>query len=96
MAAAPTWRRVVNRVDRLISPRADRLVRTNLFADTVAALTRLEVQSRRRLERQATWLLHVYNLPSASDTRRILARVSAVEARLRDISERLEEERETR
>jgi hypothetical protein len=85
---------VVNRVDRLVSPRADALVRTRMFADTVAALTRLEVQSRRRLERQTTWLLHAYNLPSASDAQRILARLSAIEARVRDLAEQLEEERE--
>jgi hypothetical protein len=67
-------------------------VRTNLFADTVATLTRLEVRLRRRVERQSTWLLHQYNLPSATDVRKLRAQMAAVEARLRDMGERIEDQ----
>ena len=79
-------------LDRLVTPPADALVRTNAFADAVATATRLEVQLRRRIERQTTWLLHTFNLPTAADTRRILAQVAAVEARVRDLSERQDDE----
>jgi hypothetical protein len=92
----PAWRGAVNRLDRMISPRADAFVRTNLFADAVAAMIRLETQVRRRAERQTSRVWHLYNLPTATDVRRVRSQLSAVEARLRDLSERLEEAEEGR
>jgi hypothetical protein len=93
----PWWRPVVDGIDRRITPPANRLVRTNVFADAVAVVTRVEVRLRRRLERQSTWLLHQYNLPAAGDIRKMRAQLAAVEARLRDMSERMEDqEREAR
>jgi hypothetical protein len=92
----PAWRGAVNRLDRVISPRADAFVRTNLFADAVAAMIRLETQVRRRAERQTSRVWHLYNLPTATDVRRVRSQLSAVEARLRDLSERLEEAEEAR
>ncbi len=94
MSASPSPRRrsPLYWVDRVVTPPADALVRTNLFADAVAVATRLEIQLRRRVERKSTWLLHTWNLPTASDVRRILAQLAAVEARVRDLSERLDDE----
>ncbi len=88
----PWWRPLVDEIDRLVTPPANRIVRTNVFADSVAMMTRLEVRLRRRIERQSTWLLHQYNLPAAADVRKVRAQLAAVEARLRDVSERLEDQ----
>jgi hypothetical protein len=88
----PWWRPLVDGIDRRVTPAANNLVRTNVFADTVATLTRLEVRLRRRVERQSTWLLHQYNLPTATDLRKMRAQLAAVEARLRDMGERLEDQ----
>jgi hypothetical protein len=92
----PTWRVVVDRLDRTVSPRADAFVRTNLFADTVAAMIRMEAQVRRRAERQTNRMWHLCNLPTASDIRRMRSQLASVEARLRDVSERQEEYEEAR
>jgi hypothetical protein len=88
----PWWRPLVNQVDRVVTPPANSMVRSNLFADSIAILTRLEVRLRRRVERQSTWLLHQYNLPAAADIRKMRAQLAAVEARLRDVSEQLEDQ----
>ena len=88
----PWWRPLVDEIDRHVTPPANRIVRTNLFADGVSILTRLEVRLRRRIERQSTWLLHQYNLPAAEDIRKVRAQLAAMEARLRDVSERLEDQ----
>jgi hypothetical protein len=88
----PWWRPLVNEIDRIVTPPTNRIVRTNMFADSVAMMTRLEVRLRRRIERQSTWLLHQYNLPAAADIRKVRAQLAAVEARLRDVSERLEDQ----
>jgi hypothetical protein len=83
---------MVDRIDRAVTPPVNNLVRTNVFTDTVAAMTRLEVRLRRQVERQSTWLLHKYNLPAAADIRKVRAQLAAVEARLRDVSEQLEDQ----
>lgn len=88
----PWWRPIVDGIDQRVTPPANRLVRTTALADAVALLTRLEVRLRRQLERQSTWVLHQYNLPTAGDLRRVRAQLAAVEARLRDMSERLEDQ----
>jgi hypothetical protein len=88
----PWWRPIVDGIDRNITPPANSLVRTNVFADTVATITRLEVRLRRRVERQSSWLLHQYNLPTAGDMRKVRAQLASIEARLRDMSERLEDQ----
>ena len=45
----PWWRPLVDGIDGRITPPANKLVRTNLFADAVAIATRLEVRLRRRM-----------------------------------------------
>ena len=95
-ASRPTWRVVVDRLDRTVSPRADAVVRTNVFADSVAAMIRLEAQVRRRLEHTSARVWHLYNLPTATDIRRMRGQLASVEARLRDVSERIEESEEAR
>lgn len=88
----PWWRPLVDGIDRAVTPPANEFVRSNLFADTVSMITRLEVRLRRSAERQSTWMLHLWNLPAAEDIRRMRAQLAAMEARLRDISERLEDQ----
>ena len=90
----PWWRPLVDGIDRRVTPAANNLVRTNLFADAVATMTRLEVRLRRRIERQSSWMLHQYNLPAATDIRKMRAQLAAVEARLRDMGERLEDQQQ--
>jgi hypothetical protein len=88
----PWWRPLVDGIDKRVTPPANKLVRTNLFADTVATMTRLEVRLRRRLERQSTWLLHQYNLPTANDIRKVRAQLASLEARIRDLAETVEDQ----
>lgn len=85
------WRSAVNRLDQIVTPSADKLVRTSLFADSIAALTRLEVQVRRRVERQSSRYWHALNLPTAGDVKRVRRQLAAMEARMRDLSEQLED-----
>jgi hypothetical protein len=87
----PLWRSVVDRADRLVTPAANTFVRTDLFADAVSAATRLENRLRRRVDRQMTQFWHLYRLPSTVDMRRVLTQLAALEARLRDIAERLDD-----
>lgn len=87
----PRWRTVVDKVDDVVTPSANKVVRTSAFADLVAATTRLEVQVRRRLQKQTGAMWNLMNLPTASDQRSLRAQIAALEARVRDLTERLEE-----
>lgn len=87
----PAWRRVVNRVDGVITPPANAIVRTNAFADTIGTALRVEARIRRRFEDQTAWVWHAWNLPTALDIRRVQSQLAALEGRVRDMSERLEE-----
>lgn len=90
-AGKPAWRSLVDAADQIVTPAANSLVRTDAFADIVSAVTRLEVRLRRRMERQASWYWHQFHLPSHGDMRRVFTQLAALEARLRDVSERLED-----
>jgi hypothetical protein len=94
--SVPAWRRLVDRFDGLVTPSANAFVRTSLFADGIAGVTRLEVQIRRRAERQTTMVLHLFNLPTAGDIKRVRRQLAAVEARLRALAEQLEDQAEHR
>lgn len=87
----PRWHRLVDGLDQALTPPANRLVRTNLFADTVTAMTRLESMVRRLSEAQATWVLHLAHLPATRDVRKIRAQLNSIEARMVDLAERLDE-----
>lgn len=91
--STPTWRTAVNRIDKLVTPSADKIVRTSLFADSIAAVTRLEAQLRRRVERQTSLYWHMLNLPTAGDVKRVRRQLAAMEARMRDLAEQLEDQR---
>lgn len=86
------WREMVNRLDKLVTPRANAFVRTSVFADLIAAMTRLEVQMRRQIERNTARIWNLWNLPTASEQRRIRAQLTVIEARLRDLAQQLEEQ----
>src|SRR5680860_1685033 len=88
----PRWRVMVDKVDGVVTPSANKLVRTSAFADVVTATTRLEVQLRRRLQRQTNAIWRLLNLPTASEQRSMRAQLTSLEARLRDLTERLEDD----
>jgi hypothetical protein len=88
------WKRVVSKADRLITPPSNAFVRTELFTDIVTTTTRLDQRVRRTLERRSRQTLHMLNLPAASDLRRVFTQLSALEARVRDLQEGLDHERQ--
>jgi hypothetical protein len=80
------WRRLFDRSEEFVRHRLDPLVRTEQFADILTVVTQLQVEMRRRTERVSRRILHVWNLPAASDMWRLQEQLGAVERRLRDLS----------
>jgi polyhydroxyalkanoate synthesis regulator phasin len=90
-AKQPMWRRMFDAAERPVGRTLERLVQTEGFADVVARAKKAQVQSRRRVERVTRHALHLWNLPAATDVKRVEERLAAVERRLRDVSKRLEQ-----
>lgn len=61
------------------------------YADLVSTVIRVEGRLRRQLERSASWYWNAWHLPSMTDIRRISSQLGAMEARVRDLSDRLGE-----
>lgn len=90
------WRWMFDAVERPVGGTMERLVQTEAFAEAFARMTKVQAQSRRRLERLTRRVLHLWNLPAATDVKRVEERLAGVERRLRDVSKRLEQPDEER
>ena len=90
------FKTLLGAADSAMTRGGNALVRTDIVTDVIASMTRMEAITRRRMEQNATWLLHQYYLPSSSDVRRVSAQLAALEARMRDMAERLDELDEAR
>ena len=87
----PSLLDTVKRFDRLVSPPVNRFVRTNLFTDSIAALTRFEARARRQLESRTSTALHMLNMPTATDMKKVRGQLASLEVRLRDVSDQLDD-----
>ncbi len=72
--------------EQFVRVRLDPLMRTEQFADGLTLVTQLQVEARRRTERLSRRVLHFWNLPTASDIRRLQEQLGGTERRLRDPS----------
>jgi hypothetical protein len=85
------WRRVFDALERPVGETLENLVQTEGFADTVAHATKLQEKSRRGFERVTREVLHLINLPSATDVKRAEQRLASLERQLRDLTKQLEQ-----
>jgi|SRR5438876_8855 hypothetical protein len=79
-----------NIFERAIGERLERWTRSDAFIDGVAAAAQANTVMRRLYDQGTGMLLHMWNLPTASDIVRLGARVAALERQLRDLSVRIE------
>ena len=94
----PWWRQVYDWAERTIGPPLEAGVKTDTFADVLAATTRLRADlDRRRAEiagqlnaASARWL-HLVNLPAADDVRRLREEILKLDRQLRDLTRRLDQ-----
>lgn len=91
MPDQPQWRQAADAVERSLAPRLETVVQSPQFADAMVTVTQVEREMRRRFERLTRRLLHVVNLPTGSDIKRLSHQVADLDDRLRDIGKRLED-----
>jgi CRISPR/Cas system Type II protein with McrA/HNH and RuvC-like nuclease domain len=88
MAGKPVWRQVFDAVDRRVSGPVEGATRSDTFGDALALGLRLQRRVQRGVERRSRRLLHLANLPTATDVRRLSEDVSALRREVRELEER--------
>lgn len=84
-APVPAWRRVVDGVERRVAGPLEGAVQHDAFGVTVSIAHRAVHAVRSRTERGSRRLLHLLNVPAASDVNRLLTHIAAVERELREL-----------
>lgn len=87
----PLWRMAVDSADRVLGPASEQLVRTEAFADVIGLVTRMRYVSLKRVERMLRQQWHLWNLPAATDVRRLSEQVASLERQVRDLTRELED-----
>jgi hypothetical protein len=93
MTEPPRWRQAYDAAERVVTPHADRLVRTSHFAVGVAVLRRAEKLARASAQGVTARAWHLLNLPAGSDVSRLRTQIGALDREVRRLTVQLETER---
>ena len=88
MAAKPLWRQAFDAVDRRVSGPVEAGARSDAFTDVVTVGWRISRRMQQEIERRTRHVLHLANLPTATDVRRLSEQVSALQRELRELQDR--------
>ena len=88
MADKPLWRRAFDAADRRVSGPVESATASAAFHDAVTLGLRLQARVRGRMERESRRALHLLNLPSNTDVRRLYEQVAALRRELRELERR--------
>ena len=98
MPQQPWWRQAYDWAERTISPPLEAGVRTDTFADLLAAtmkiradLDRRRSEIARQLNAVSAWWLHLINLPAADDVARLREEILTLDRQLRDLTRQLDQ-----
>jgi hypothetical protein len=86
--AKPLWRQLFDAVDQRIAGPVEAGSRSDAFGDLVAVGWRLSRRMQREVERHSRRLLHLVNLPTATDVRRLSEQVAALQREVREAEDR--------
>ena len=94
----PWWRQAYDWAERAIGPVLEAEVRTDTFADVLAATMKIRADLDRRrseiagqLSAVSSWWLHLINLPAADDVTRLREEILRLDRQLRDLTRQLDE-----
>jgi hypothetical protein len=86
--AKPLWRQLFDAVDHRVAGPLESGTRSDAFGDLVAVGWRLSRRMQREVEHGSRRVLHLLNLPAATDVRRLSEQVAALQRELREIDDR--------
>ena len=88
MADKPLWRKAFDAVDKRVAGPVESGAHSDMFGDLVALNWRLARRAQREVERRTRRVLHMANLPTATDVRRLSEQVAALQRDLREMENR--------
>jgi polyhydroxyalkanoate synthesis regulator phasin len=88
MAGKPLWRQAFDAVDQRVSGPVEAGARSDAFTDVVTVSWRLSRRMQREVERRTRHVLHMANLPTATDVRRLSEQVAALRREVRELEDR--------
>ena len=88
MADKPLWRKAFDEVERRAAGPVEAGAHSDLFGDLVALNWRLARRAQREVERRTRRALHMVNLPTATDVRRLSEQVASLQRELREMEDR--------
>jgi hypothetical protein len=89
----PLWRQAFDAAERQVTPRADRLVRTEAFAVGASLVRRAQTLARSSAQEVTARAWHLLNLPAGSDVNRLRTQIGALDREVRRLTVQLELER---
>jgi hypothetical protein len=89
----PGWRKAFDAVERRVARPVESGVRTDAFNDALTVVFRTRRELQRVTERQMRRVLHLANLPAATDVKRLSEQVAALHHEVRALQRDRETER---
>ncbi len=86
----PLWRQVYNSWEQAVTPSLQQVTASNGFRDVLAIGMKANADLTREIERTSRQWLHLWNLPAATDVRRLRQQVSGLERELLALRNELE------
>jgi hypothetical protein len=86
----PLWRQAFDAVERRVAGPAERTVRTDAFNDVLTVAIRSSRAVQRAIERRSRRVLHLANLPTATDVKRLAEQNAQLHREIRELQRRLD------
>jgi hypothetical protein len=90
--AVPSWKQVFDTVDRNLGTKLNDFARSENFAIIAGLVSRSRTELASRSQRSSRQVLHLLNLPAASDVNRLLAQIGLLEREVRELRKQLDEQ----
>ena len=94
MDERPNWRRMFDAWNDQVGPRLEQMVRTDAFADQAAWWNELNRRRSEMAEAFSRRLMHLWNMPTASDVAALKRQVEALDRQLHRVNKTLQEVRD--
>jgi len=94
MEEQPLWRRMFDSWNTEVGTRLEHVVRTEAFADQAAFIAGLNRRRAEATEAFSRRVMHLWNLPTASDVAILKRRIEALDRQLLKVTKTLEEVRD--
>jgi hypothetical protein len=88
----PLWRRAYDGVEKPLGDALAAGARSAAFGDIMALSVRVPRRVQQEIERRTRHVLHVANLPTATDVRRLTSQVADLQREVRSLAREIESE----